>query len=106
MFGKTGVFLDGVMFGMVTENMFYLRVDDHNRAAFQEASAFPPLNYEKQGNSIDLAFGARRSGCSTNPTCACCPGALGAGGGAPDHGEATADSAKAKSKPQASSRRP
>ena len=56
MFGKTGVFLDGVMFGMVTENMFYLRVDDHNRAAFQEASAFPPLNYEKKGNSIDLAF--------------------------------------------------
>ena len=56
MFGKTGVFCDGVMFGMVTENMLYLRVDDHNRAAFQEASAFPPLNYEKQGNSIDLAF--------------------------------------------------
>ena len=56
MFGKTGVFCDGVMFGMVTENMFYLRVDDHNRAAFQEASAFPPLNYEKKGNSIDLAF--------------------------------------------------
>jgi len=56
MFGKTGVFCDGVMFGMVTENMFYLRVDDHNRAAFQEAAAFPPLNYEKKGNSIDLAF--------------------------------------------------
>jgi DNA transformation protein len=56
MFGKTGVFLDGVMFGMVTENMLYLRVDDHNRVAFQEAAAFPPLNYEKKGNSIDLAF--------------------------------------------------
>ena len=28
MFGKTGVFCDGVMFGMVTDNMLYLRVDD------------------------------------------------------------------------------
>ena len=39
MFGKTGVFCDGLMFGMVTENMLYLRVDDHNRAAFTLAAA-------------------------------------------------------------------
>jgi DNA transformation protein len=50
MFGKTG-FCDGLMFGMVTDNMLYLRVDDHNRRA---ASSTSP-------------FGARRSGCSTNP---------------------------------------
>ena len=56
MFGKTGVFLDGVMFGMVTENMLYLRVDDHNRADFAEAECFPPLNYEKLGHTIDLSF--------------------------------------------------
>jgi DNA transformation protein len=30
MFGKTGVFCDGVMFGMVTENTLYFRVDDQN----------------------------------------------------------------------------
>jgi len=36
------------MFGMVTENMLYLRVDDHNRAAFKEAESFAPLNYEKK----------------------------------------------------------
>jgi DNA transformation protein len=36
MFGKTGVFRDRLMFGMVTDNMLYLRVDDHNRAAFKE----------------------------------------------------------------------
>lgn len=56
MFGKTGVFCDGVMFGMVTENMLYLRVDDGNRAAFREAGEFPPLNYAKGGEMIDLAF--------------------------------------------------
>jgi len=56
MFGKTGVFCDGVMFGMVTDNMLYLRVDDHNRVAFREAESFPPLSYEKKGETIDLSF--------------------------------------------------
>jgi DNA transformation protein len=45
MFGKTGVFCDGVMFGMVTENTLYFRVDDQNRVTFREACSFPPLNY-------------------------------------------------------------
>src|SRR5690349_7655707 len=56
MFGKTGVFCDGLMFGMVTDNMLYLRVDDHNRAAFKEAESFPPLSYAKKGCTIDLSF--------------------------------------------------
>jgi DNA transformation protein len=56
MFGKTGVFCDGVMLGMVTDNTLYFRVDDHNRAAFKEAESFPPLNYEKKGCTIDLSF--------------------------------------------------
>ena len=56
MFGKTGVFCDGLMLGMVRDDALYLRVDDHNRAAFKEAEAFPPLNYEKRGGTIDLSF--------------------------------------------------
>jgi DNA transformation protein len=56
MFGKTGVFCDGVMFGMVTENTLYFRVDDQNRLAFKEAESFPPLNYAKKGCTIDLSF--------------------------------------------------
>jgi DNA transformation protein len=56
MFGKTGVFRDGLMFGMVSDNVLYLRVDDHNRADFKEAASVPPLSYEKQGCTIDLAF--------------------------------------------------
>ena len=56
MFGKTGVFCDGVMFGMVTDNMLYLRVDEQNREAFKEAASSPPLNYAKGGSTIDLAF--------------------------------------------------
>ena len=56
MFGKHGVFCDGVMIGMVRDNTLYFRVDDQNRAVFHEAAAFPPLNYEKKGALIDLAF--------------------------------------------------
>ena len=56
MFGKTGVFCDGLMLGMVTDNTLYLRVDDDNRAAFQEAASSPPLNYRKKGETIDLSF--------------------------------------------------
>jgi DNA transformation protein len=56
MFGKTGVFCNGLMFGMVTNDTLYVRVDDLNRAVFQEAESAPPLNYEKQGRTIDLAF--------------------------------------------------
>jgi DNA transformation protein len=56
MFGKHGVFCDGVMLGMVRDNTLYFRVDDSNRAFFREAAAFPPLNYEKKGELIDLAF--------------------------------------------------
>jgi DNA transformation protein len=56
MFGKTGVFCNGFMFGMVTNGTLYFRVDVHNREVFKEAESLPPLNYEKQGSTIDLAF--------------------------------------------------
>ena len=56
MFGKTGVFCNGLMFGMVTNDTLYFRVDDDNRAVFKEAESVPPLTYEKQGRTIDLSF--------------------------------------------------
>jgi DNA transformation protein and related proteins len=56
MFGKTGVFCDGLMLGMVADNMLYFRVDDGNRDAFKEAEVAPPLNYRKRGSTIDLSF--------------------------------------------------
>jgi DNA transformation protein len=56
MFGKTGVFCNGLMLGMVTDNTLYFRVDDDNRATFKEAESSPPLNYAKQGRTIDLSF--------------------------------------------------
>jgi len=56
MFGKTGVFCDALMLGMVRDNTLYFRVDDENREIFKEAEVYPPLNYAKKGSTIDLAF--------------------------------------------------
>src|SRR5215471_13605777 len=56
MFGNTGVFCNGLMFGMITDDTLYVRVDDHNKVVLAEAAATPQLNYEKQGRKIDLAF--------------------------------------------------
>jgi DNA transformation protein len=56
MFGKLGVFCDGVMLGMMTDNTLYFRVDEQNRETFKEAASSPPLNYKKKGEMIDLAF--------------------------------------------------
>jgi DNA transformation protein len=56
MFGKIGVFCDGIMLGMMRDDTLYFRVDDDNRAAFKEAASFPPLNYEKKGGTINLSF--------------------------------------------------
>ena len=56
MFGKTGVFCNGLMFGMVTNDTLYFLIDDHNRAVFKEAESSPPLSYEKKGRTIDLSF--------------------------------------------------
>jgi DNA transformation protein len=44
------------MLAMVRDDTLYFRVDDHNRAVFREARSLPPLNYEKKGATIDLAF--------------------------------------------------
>jgi DNA transformation protein len=40
----------------VTDNVLYFRDDEGNRAAFNEAESFPPINYKKQGEIIDLSF--------------------------------------------------
>jgi DNA transformation protein and related proteins len=56
MFGKTGVFCNGLMRGIVTDDTLHVRVDDHNRTVFEEAESEPPLSYEKQVRTIDLAF--------------------------------------------------
>lgn len=44
MFGGAGVYCDGVMFGLIADDVAYLKVDDSNREDFVKAgsSAFNP----------------------------------------------------------------
>ena len=56
MFGATGVFRDGLMFAIVADDTLYFRVDDTNRATFQQAASLPPLTYMRMGRMIDLPF--------------------------------------------------
>jgi DNA transformation protein len=55
MFGTIGFFRDGLLFGLVRGDALYLRIDDGNREAFQEAAA-TPFRIVKAGKAIDLAY--------------------------------------------------
>jgi DNA transformation protein len=50
MFGGAGLFCQGAMFGLVADDVAYLKVDDSNRAAFEAAgsSAFQPFEGKKK----------------------------------------------------------
>jgi len=57
MFGSTGVFSHGVMFGLVKHDTLFLRVDDGNRAAYDEAGTLP-FTYRRKGEPTALAYRA------------------------------------------------
>jgi len=56
MFGTTGLFCDGLLFGLVADDTLYFRVDDENREAFKEAASELPFSYVKQGRTIELSY--------------------------------------------------
>lgn len=53
MFGGGGIFLDGLMLGLVIEDVLYLKADEVNRAAF-EAEGLQPFAYEKKGGKTTV----------------------------------------------------
>lgn len=53
MFGGAGVFLDGLMFGLIADDALYLKADDGNRAAF-EAEGLEPFAYERTGGHTTI----------------------------------------------------
>ena len=55
MFGGAGVYCDGVMFGLVSDDTLYFRVDDANRKAF-EAEGLQPFTYDGKGKTIQLPY--------------------------------------------------
>jgi DNA transformation protein len=55
MFGGHGLFLQGLMFGLIDDDQLYLKVDDGNCAAY-EARALPPFTYKRQGKTMALSY--------------------------------------------------
>lgn len=55
MFGGAGVYCNGLIFALVSDDTLYFRVDDGNRAVF-EAEALQPLRYEADGRTIQLPY--------------------------------------------------
>lgn len=55
MFGAAGVFLDGLMFAIISGEALFLKADDETRGDF-EAEGLAQITYEKGGKSIPMAF--------------------------------------------------
>ena len=55
MFGGYGIYHDGVMIGLIASGVFYLKVDDGNRAAF-EAEGSKPFTYRRKGRKKAVAM--------------------------------------------------
>jgi len=77
MFGGAGLYSDGLMFGLVADDVAYLKSDDMNREDFIRAGSKPFMPFPEKGKSMvmpyyeippeilenpdDLAMWARRS---------------------------------------------
>lgn len=57
MFGGGGLYLDGAMFGLIADDVLYLKADDGNRAGFEDAG-MAPFAYEKKTRKepVKLSF--------------------------------------------------
>ena len=55
MFGGHGIFMDGVMFGLIADHQLYLKVDDGNRAAY-EAEGLQPFTYSGKGRPVEMSY--------------------------------------------------
>lgn len=55
MFGGAGVFRDGLMFGLIADDVLYFKVDDASRAAF-EAEECAPFTYVKKGKPSSMNY--------------------------------------------------
>jgi DNA transformation protein and related proteins len=55
MFGGHGLFMESLMFGLITDDRLYLKVDDGNRAGY-EAQDLQPFTYQSQGKTRQLSY--------------------------------------------------
>ena len=55
MFGGGGVYLDGIMFGLISDDVLYLKADDGNRPMF-EAEGLGPFVYTGQSKPVTMSY--------------------------------------------------
>jgi DNA transformation protein and related proteins len=55
MFGGHGIFMDGLMFGLIADAQLYLKVDEGNRAAY-EAEGLQPFAYAGKGRRVEMSY--------------------------------------------------
>ncbi len=55
MFGGFGLYLDGIMFGLIAYDTLYFKVDDTNRNDFVEAGT-RAFSYEGKHRPIELSY--------------------------------------------------
>lgn len=55
MFGGFGIFLDELMFGLVSRNIFYLKVDKENRQDF-ESKGLGAFTYMRKGKEYSMSY--------------------------------------------------
>lgn len=55
MFGGFGVFLEGLMFGLVADNELYLKVDSENRPDFEDLG-LQAFSFEKNGKKFEMSY--------------------------------------------------
>ena len=55
MFGGFGIFIEGLMFGLVADNVLYLKVDDGNRP-HSEAAGSQPFTYQGKSKPIQMSY--------------------------------------------------
>lgn len=55
MFGGAGVYCDGVMFGLIDDDVLFLKADDTSKAAF-EAEGLGPFVYDGKGKPITMSY--------------------------------------------------
>jgi DNA transformation protein len=55
MFGGYGIFLEGLMFGLVADNVFYLKVDKETENEFK-SKGLKKFTYKKQGKEFKMSY--------------------------------------------------
>jgi DNA transformation protein len=55
MFGGAGLYLNGVMFGLIAGDVLYLKTDEESRPDF-EAASMQPFTFQRQGKWVATSY--------------------------------------------------